>query len=87
MVQVAQANVNSNNSNDDDDKGDDNHDGDNDYDNKEELGGAQPPPSYPSCHDRTGSVRVRSLSLGLPRSLRYPPLHKSRVVLQGLYDS
>ena len=24
------------------------------------------------CHDRTGSVRVRSLSLGLPPSLRYP---------------
>ena len=25
-----------------------------------------------NCHDRTGSVRVRSLSLGLPPSLRHP---------------
>ena len=29
-------------------------------------------PVVAECHDRTGSVRVRSLSLGLPPSLRYP---------------
>ena len=34
-----------------------------------------------ACHDWTGSVRVHSLSLGLPLSLRYHSPSQSRVVL------
>ena len=38
---------------------------------------------YTPCHDQTGSVRVRSLSLGLPPSLRYPsPSQITRCIIR-----